>query len=104
MMRAAIEKFKDIHFYRFGKPVHGVEDNTCDMAWRFRPKEGTTSLYKDYQRFVISKTKNCSLTISDVGEYHSGINARKKKTKSKLSLKSKLSKVKWLLYKYLGRW
>lgn len=82
MMGAAIEKFKDIHFYRFGKPVRGSEDNNCDMAWRFRPKEGkTASLYKDYRRFVISKSANCSLTVIDIGEYHSGVNARKRKPK-----------------------
>ncbi|KAJ8427833.1 hypothetical protein Cgig2_030096 [Carnegiea gigantea] len=39
MMGAAIEKFKDIHFYQFGKPVRGSEDNNCDMAWWFRPKD-----------------------------------------------------------------
>lgn len=82
MMRAAIEKFKDIHFYRFGKPIRGSEDNNCDMAWRFRPKEGkTASLYKDYRRFVISKADNCSLSVTDIGEYHSGVNARKRKPK-----------------------
>ncbi|XP_021774859.1 uncharacterized protein LOC110738745 [Chenopodium quinoa] len=82
MMRAAIEKFKDIHFYRFGKPVRGSDDNNCDMAWRFRPKEGkTASLYKDYRRFVISKAENCSLSVTDIGEYHSGVNARKRKPK-----------------------
>lgn len=82
MMRAAIEKFKDIHFYRFGKPVRGLDDNTCDMAWRFRPKEGkTASLYKDYRRFVVSKSANCSLTVTDIGDYHSGMNARKRKPK-----------------------
>jgi hypothetical protein len=80
MMRAAIEKFKDIHFYRFGKPVRGDEDNTCDMAWRFRPKEGkTASLYKDYRRFVVSKAENCSLSVTSIGEYHTGVNARKRK-------------------------
>ncbi|CAO2826223.1 unnamed protein product [Amaranthus hypochondriacus] len=80
MMRAAIEKFKDIHFYRFGKPVRGDEDNTCDMAWRFRPKEGkTASLYKDYRRFVVFKAENCSLSVTSIGEYHTGVNARKRK-------------------------
>ena len=39
MMRAAIEKFKDNHFYWFGKPVRGSEDNNCDMAWRFRRED-----------------------------------------------------------------
>eukprot|EP00268_Persea_americana_P003278 TRINITY_DN1098_c0_g1_i1.p1 TRINITY_DN1098_c0_g1~~TRINITY_DN1098_c0_g1_i1.p1 ORF type:complete len:562 (-),score=99.38 TRINITY_DN1098_c0_g1_i1:413-2098(-) len=84
MMKAAIEQFKDIHFYRFGKSVRGSNDNMCDMAWRFRPKEGKTStLYKDYRRFVISRTENCSYTVVKIGDYHSGTNARKKKKNQK---------------------
>ncbi|PRQ52452.1 putative GDP-fucose protein O-fucosyltransferase [Rosa chinensis] len=79
MMTAAIEKFKDIHFYKFGKAVRGENDTTCDMAWRYRPKEGkTASLYKDYRRFSILRS-NCSLSVADIGEYHTGVNARKKK-------------------------
>ncbi|KAM1240287.1 uncharacterized protein LOC126634325 [Malus sylvestris] len=83
MMRATIEKFKDIHFYRFGKPVQGSDGNSCDMAWRFRPKEGkTASFYKDYRRFSILKSENCTLSVGDIGEYHTGVNARKRKKKA----------------------
>lgn len=82
MMRAAIEKFKDLHFYRFGKPVRGSDDNSCDMAWRFRPKEGRSAgFYKDYRRFVISRSENCTLSVESIGEYHTGVNARKRKKK-----------------------
>ncbi|KAI4341796.1 hypothetical protein MLD38_026477 [Melastoma candidum] len=84
MMKAAIEQFKDIHFYRFGKPVAGSNESTCDMAWRFRPKEGkAAAFYKDYRRFVISRSEDCSLSIVGIGEYHTGINARKKKKNQK---------------------
>lgn len=84
MMSAAIEQFKDIHFYRFGKPVRGMNDSSCHMAWRFRPKEGkTASLYKDYRSFVITRSVNCSLTVSSIGDYHSGGNARKRKKHQK---------------------
>lgn len=84
MMRAAIEVFRDIHFYRFGKPVRGSNESTCDMAWRFRPKEGkTASFYKDYRRFVISKSENCTLSVLGIGDYHTGVNARKKKRNQK---------------------
>ncbi|KAF3777488.1 hypothetical protein EJ110_NYTH45643 [Nymphaea thermarum] len=84
MMRATIEQFKDIHFYKFGKPVRGSNDSSCDMAWRFRPKEGKrAAFYKDYRRFVISRTENCTYTVDGVGEYHSGVNARKKKKQAK---------------------
>ncbi|GKV41243.1 hypothetical protein SLEP1_g48808 [Rubroshorea leprosula] len=80
MMKAAIEQFKDIHFYRFGKPVAGSNETTCDMAWRFRPKEGkTAAFYKDYRRFVISRSNNCTVSVVGIGDYHSGVNARKRK-------------------------
>ncbi|GLT51137.1 hypothetical protein SLA2020_245670 [Shorea laevis] len=80
MMKAAIEQFKDIHFYRFGKPVAGSNETSCDMAWRFRPKEGkTAAFYKDYRRFVISRSNNCTVSVVGIGDYHSGVNARKKK-------------------------
>ncbi|KAH1129171.1 hypothetical protein J1N35_000549 [Gossypium stocksii] len=82
MMQKAIERFKDIHFNRFGKPTPGPEGNTCDMAWRFRPKQGkATGFNKDYRRFVINRD-NCTLSVVSIGEYHSGVNARKKKKKN----------------------
>ncbi|XP_071730070.1 uncharacterized protein [Rutidosis leptorrhynchoides] len=84
MMSAAIEQFKDIHFYRFGKPVRGMNDSSCHMAWRFRPKEGkTASLYKDYRSFVIARSGNCTLSVVSIGDYHSGGNARKRKKHQK---------------------
>ncbi|XP_059449590.1 uncharacterized protein LOC132180701 [Corylus avellana] len=84
MMRATIEQFKDIHFYRFGKPVRGSNDTTCDMAWRFRPKDGkTAAFYKDYRRFVISRSENCTLSVVGIGDYHTGVNARKRKKNQK---------------------
>ncbi|RZC46026.1 hypothetical protein C5167_038981 [Papaver somniferum] len=84
MMTYAIEYFKDIHFYRFGKPVAGSNSTTCDMAWRFRPKDGKAAgFYKDYRRFVILRSENCNFTVTGVGEYHTGVNARKKKRNQK---------------------
>lgn len=90
MMTAAIEHFKDIHFYRFGKSVRGSNDSTCDMAWRFRLKEGKTAqLNKDYRQFVISRSGNCNYTVVGIGEYHSGLNARKRKKNQKPGSASK---------------
>ncbi|XP_033512891.1 uncharacterized protein [Nicotiana tomentosiformis] len=84
LMKAAIEKFKDIHFYRFGKSVRGSNDSSCHMAWRFRPKEGkTAAFYKDYREFVVSRSENCTLSVVSIGDYHSGGNARKRKRKNK---------------------
>ncbi|XP_052208477.1 uncharacterized protein LOC127812169 [Diospyros lotus] len=90
MMKAAIEFFKDMHFYRFGKPVPGSNDTSCHMAWRFRPKEGkTASFYKDYRSFVVSRSENCTLTVVRIGDYHSGGNARKRKRNQKLGFEKK---------------
>ncbi|KAL6554447.1 hypothetical protein OROMI_020120 [Orobanche minor] len=80
LMRSAIEKFQDIHFYRFGKPVQGNNDHACHMAWRFRPKEGkAATFYKDYRSFAIVRSENCTLSVVGIGDYHSGGNARKRK-------------------------
>eukprot|EP00252_Welwitschia_mirabilis_P012126 TRINITY_DN2698_c0_g2_i2.p1 TRINITY_DN2698_c0_g2~~TRINITY_DN2698_c0_g2_i2.p1 ORF type:complete len:551 (+),score=78.02 TRINITY_DN2698_c0_g2_i2:82-1734(+) len=84
ILRYVLKNFQDIKFYRFGKPVPGGFENTCDVSWRFRPKEGKRSrgvLYKDYRRFKIGRSPSnpCNYTVLDVGEWHSGINARKKK-------------------------
>lgn len=80
MMKAAIEQFKDIHFYRFGKGVKGTDDHSCHMAWRFRPKEGkTAAFYKDYRSFELSRSENCTLAVVRIGDYHSGGNARKRR-------------------------
>lgn len=93
MMKAAIEHFKDIHFYRFGKAVAGLNDSSCHMAWRFRPKEGkTAAFYKDYRSFVISRSENCTLSVIGIGGYHSGGNARKKKKNQKPGFEKKPKK------------
>lgn len=87
MMRATIEKFKDVHFYKFGKPVPGSNDSTCDMAWRYRPKDGkAAAFYKDYRRFVIEKYENCTFSVVSMGDYHTGMNARKRKKNQKAGL------------------
>ncbi|XAR68241.1 hypothetical protein NMG60_11003310 [Bertholletia excelsa] len=93
MMKAAIEQFKDIHFYRFGKPVRGYDDRSCHMAWRFRPKEGkTAAFYKDYRSFTISRSENCTLSVGRIGDYHSGGNARKKKRNQRPGFEKKPEK------------
>ncbi|XP_073012018.1 uncharacterized protein [Typha latifolia] len=82
MMRGAIENFADIHFYRFGKPTRGDTDTSCDMAWRFRPKNAKRAgFYKDYRRFEIARSPTCTYSVSKIGDYHSGVNARKRKNK-----------------------
>ncbi|XP_039137960.1 LOW QUALITY PROTEIN: uncharacterized protein LOC120275450 [Dioscorea cayenensis subsp. rotundata] len=87
IMRVAIERFPDLHFYRFGKPVPvpGFDSN-CDIAWRFRPKDAKrASFYKDYRRFVLSRNDNCTISVTQIGEYHSGVLARRKRKKQSSS-------------------
>ncbi|GAA0155008.1 hypothetical protein LIER_12835 [Lithospermum erythrorhizon] len=84
LMKVALEKFPDLHFFRFGKPVQGNGGLSCHMAWRFRPKDGkTASLYKDYRSFQLERSENCTLSVVKIGDYHSGGNARKRKKNQK---------------------
>ncbi|KAL0320028.1 UNVERIFIED_CONTAM: hypothetical protein Sradi_5264300 [Sesamum radiatum] len=83
-MRSTIDKFKDVHFYRFGRPVRGDNDSSCHMAWRYRPKGGkAAAFYKDYRTFTVVRFENCTVSLIGMGEYHSGGNARKRKAKGK---------------------
>ncbi|KAG6385201.1 hypothetical protein SASPL_154029 [Salvia splendens] len=85
LMTAAIDKFKDVHFNRFGKPVEGENGSSCHMAWRFRPKEGKATGYnKDYRSFRVLRFDNCTLSVVEIGGYHSGGNARKRKGRGKI--------------------
>ncbi|XP_062205483.1 uncharacterized protein LOC133907447 [Phragmites australis] len=84
LMRTAIERFPDLNFYRFGRPV-AVPGSPmeCDLAWRFRPAadaigNGRTTYYKDYRRFALTRDVNtCTLVVDSVGEYHSGVGAKR---------------------------
>ncbi|KAL8511357.1 hypothetical protein ACS0TY_017957 [Phlomoides rotata] len=92
LMRAAIEKFKDVQFHRFGKPVRGENDSSCHMAWRFRAKDGdAAALKKDYRSFSLVRSENCTLSVVGIGGYHSGGNARMKRGKGKGKEKEKES-------------
>ncbi|KAL2482204.1 hypothetical protein Fot_43648 [Forsythia ovata] len=93
LMRAAIEKLKDVNFYRFGRPVGGINANSCHMAWRFRPKEGKTATFdKDYRNFVLVR-ENCTLSVVGIGDYHSGGNAMKRTGNGKDTEKEGFEKV-----------
>ncbi|KAG6387043.1 hypothetical protein SASPL_152225 [Salvia splendens] len=85
LMTTAIDKFKDVHFNRFGKPVEGENGSSCHMAWRFRPKEGkATGFNKDYRSSRVLRFDNCTLSVVGIGGYHSGGNARKRKGRGKI--------------------
>eukprot|EP01018_Ginkgo_biloba_P009179 Gb_07372 [translate_table: standard] len=85
IMRFAIENFDGINFFRFGKPVRGSNESTCDVSWRFQPKNGkATVFYKDYRSFSLKRSDlyPCNYTVMGVGEWHSGKNARRRKQKA----------------------
>ncbi|KAJ3689127.1 hypothetical protein LUZ61_018291 [Rhynchospora tenuis] len=86
LMKATIEAFPDVHFHRFGKPVTGDDNGrSCDIAWRYRPKTARRpGIFKDYRRFDVSRSANCVYLVSKIGEYHTGLNARKKKSNVKM--------------------
>ncbi|XP_072953812.1 uncharacterized protein [Typha angustifolia] len=86
LMRTAIEALPDIHIYRFGRPAEAGDGLSCDLAWRFRPKDDARdTFYKDYRRFTLSRAANCSLSVSKIGDFHSGVNVRKKRRAKKES-------------------
>ncbi|CAN4096278.1 unnamed protein product [Withania somnifera] len=77
LMKAAIEKFKDTHSYKFRKP--------------FRPKDGQTApFYKDYREFMVSRSENYTLSVVSISDYHTGGDARKRKRKDKDRTSAKL--------------
>ncbi|KZV31366.1 hypothetical protein F511_05470 [Dorcoceras hygrometricum] len=82
LMRSAMDTFKDIQIYRFGKPVKGNNDSSCHMGWRYKPKEAnSTALYKDYRSFELLRLENCTFSLVGIGDSGSGENAKKKKSK-----------------------
>ncbi|XP_073145055.1 uncharacterized protein [Henckelia pumila] len=81
LMRSAMVNLKDIHFFRFGKPVKGNNDSSCHMAWRYKSKEANaTAFYKDYRSFELVRLENCTFSLVGIGDYRSGENAIKKKS------------------------
>ncbi|KAE8708089.1 OBERON-like protein [Hibiscus syriacus] len=63
---------------RFGKPTPGPRRILVTWHGSLGLREKTTAFYKDYRRFVVKRLKNCKLSVVSIGDYHSGVNARKK--------------------------
>ncbi|KAL0307217.1 UNVERIFIED_CONTAM: hypothetical protein Sradi_6139000 [Sesamum radiatum] len=79
-MRSAIEKFKEHHFYRFGKPVRGNNDSFAIWLGGLGPRKvKAAAFYKDYRSFTVVRSENCTLSVAGIGDYHSGGNARKRR-------------------------
>ncbi|GMH10270.1 hypothetical protein Nepgr_012111 [Nepenthes gracilis] len=83
----AIEKFnlrlfKSIVFLEYGTPVNGSKPDECDVAWKFRnKKEKSWRKYRDFRRFKVGFRDNCTYKIVRTGAWHSGINARRPRSR-----------------------
>lgn len=83
----AVEKFnlklfKSIVFLEYQTPVNGSKPDECDVAWRFRnKKEKSWRKYRDFRRFKFGTGDNCSYKIEYAGGWHSGINARRPRSR-----------------------
>ncbi|XP_042041200.1 uncharacterized protein LOC121786631 [Salvia splendens] len=75
LMSAAFERFKDVDFYRFGKPVEGDNCSCCHMAWRFRRREG--GFDEDNRNFRVLRFGDGKLGMVGIGDFHSGGNVEK---------------------------
>ncbi|KAF8403965.1 hypothetical protein HHK36_012073 [Tetracentron sinense] len=74
--------FKSIAFLEYQIPVNGSKPNECDVAWRFRnKKEKSWRKYRDFRRFRLGIGENCSYKVTWAGGWHSGINARRPRSR-----------------------
>lgn len=83
----AVEKFnlrafKSIAFLEYQTPVNGSKPDECDVAWRFRNKrEKSWRKYRDFRRFRLGIGENCTYKVVHPGGWHSGINARRPRSR-----------------------
>nr|GLL42485.1 uncharacterized protein LOC109148839 [Ipomoea trifida] len=75
--RFNFKRFKSIVFLDYQTPVNGSRPDECDVGWRYRnKKEKSWRKYRDFRRFRIGYTSNCSYKVTYAGRWHSGANAR----------------------------
>ncbi|XP_039118618.1 uncharacterized protein LOC120254607 [Dioscorea cayenensis subsp. rotundata] len=68
---------RGIVFLSFDPPVAGPNPGECDAAWRFRNKrEKSWRKYRDFRRFRLFSTENCTYDVRFMGKFRSGVNAR----------------------------
>jgi hypothetical protein len=81
-VKSAIElynllKFPVLNMYEYRDPVRGAAKNECDIAWKYSSKtEKTPRMYRDFRRYALKKDAECTVSVSHVGNWHSGINAQ----------------------------
>ncbi|GKA20965.1 hypothetical protein Tco_0700954 [Tanacetum coccineum] len=77
-----LKHFKGIVFLEYQMPVDGVNPNECDVSWRFRNrKEKSWRRYRDFRRFKIGYTDDCGYKIVNAKGWHSGVNARRPRSR-----------------------
>ncbi|OVA09334.1 hypothetical protein BVC80_891g12 [Macleaya cordata] len=90
----AIEKFnlrvfKSIVFLEYQTPVNGSKPNECDVSWRFRnKKEKSWRKYRDFRRFRLGVGENCSYKVTSALGWHSGVNARRFRSRNNFTRSS----------------
>nr|GMD14896.1 uncharacterized protein LOC109160053 [Ipomoea batatas] len=76
--RFNLKTFKSIAFLDYQTPVSGSKPDECDVAWRFRNKrEKSWRKYRDFRRFRVGFSSDCSYKVIHAGRWHSGGNARR---------------------------
>eukprot|EP00249_Psilotum_nudum_P016585 c25895_g1_i1 orf=231-1712(+) len=72
-----LKQFSDLNFYAYQTPVRGLNEDECDVAWRFRAaNEKSWRKYRDYRRYSLTLDESCTYKISKVGAWHSGKNGK----------------------------
>eukprot|EP00250_Pteridium_aquilinum_P000051 c10065_g1_i1 orf=40-1782(+) len=72
-----LHHFPDLNFYSYQTPVRGLDDNQCDVAWKFRAKkEKSWRMYRDFRRFVLTVDEACKFSVAEASGWHSGKNAK----------------------------
>ncbi|XP_057956453.1 uncharacterized protein LOC131149751 [Malania oleifera] len=80
--RFNLKHFKSIAFLEYQTAVNGSKPNECDVAWRFRnKKEKSWRKYRDFRRFGIGMGENCTYKVTSLGNWHSGVHARRPRSR-----------------------
>ncbi|KMZ71243.1 hypothetical protein ZOSMA_185G00620 [Zostera marina] len=71
--------FQGIVFLAFETPVAGDKPGECDAAWSFRNRmEKSWRRYRDFRRFNLVASENCTFEVVNAGKFRSGKKASKR--------------------------
>ncbi|EXC34512.1 hypothetical protein L484_019109 [Morus notabilis] len=92
--RFNLRVFKSIVFLEYQSPVNGSKPDECDVSWRFRnKKEKSWRKYRDFRRFKLGFGENCNYRVLHAGGWHSGVNARRFRTRFSNSTAARAGKL-----------